>query len=90
MHCEYFIESSVGKRVFIAVDEFELSPSDNITFYDGSDNSILASYNGTRKLVKSVTSKSMSVRVVFHSGDEIRAERTRYFLLKYREIEKGI
>jgi hypothetical protein len=46
-----------------------LSSGDKITVYDGSDDSVIARYDGTGRKELSVTANSPSIRVVFIFGE---------------------
>lgn len=54
--------------VHLRFSELLLSPGDDVTIYDPSDNSIIAKYNETKILLSSMTSNGNSVRVVFTSS----------------------
>ena len=67
--CEYYIRSrDQSSVVYIRFTEELLSPGDKIAFYDPSDGSIIAKYDGTLNEELSVTTKSASVRIVFTFG----------------------
>ena len=65
-----------------------LSPRDAIDVYDPYTSNTLQSYRGTDKLLKSVTSKSDSARVVFVRGSSQDATRIRFEIV-HRALPQG-
>ena len=65
-----------------------LSPEDAIDVYDPYTNEFQIRYRGTDKLLKSVTSKSDSARVVFVRGSSQDATRIRFEIV-HRALPQG-
>ena len=87
-NCEIYFKAKKSTSVIhLRLSDF-LSPEDAIDVYDPYTNEFQIRYRGTDKLLKSVTSKSDSARVVFVRGGSQDATRIRFEIV-HRALPQG-